>query len=468
MTTSNAGPGELQGSQSPPVAVGAVASTSAANTASQSQDIPGWLWRAGRGSWSLIGIGILIVAVVAATAQVTPVFIAVFAALVFTSVLNPVVNRLAKHMNRGLAVLLSMLGLLFILLGLVGFVVSSVAGQWSRLGRELAQGVDKITEFLEDLPFLHVNLSSDQLYQWMNEKIAQGIDYAQHNWQELASAVLSNAGGVFISITIFFVGVFVTIFFLLSGAQMWRWFLNLLPTDKRAAWNHGAQAGWATFAGYARGTMIIAFIDGVAAFLFLEIVRIPLAPALGVLVMIGAFIPMVGAPAAMILAMIVALATKGVWAAIIVGLGIALIGQIEGHILQPLIMGKQVALSPVVVILGVAAGTLVAGLLGAIIAIPIISVTWAVFSSLYHRDPPIVGPLPNLPDRPPTDVGETEIPQFMTKVVKKDSSDKKSPKKDPKKARGKDTRKKTRPKRHLLKKLRQLVKVPRTNRDGDS
>ena len=76
-----------------------------------------------------------------------------------------------------------------------------------------------------------------------------------------------------------------------------------------------------------------------------------------------------------------------------------MIGQFEGHILQPFIMGKQVALSPVVVGIGVMAGTLVAGLLGAIIAIPIIAVIWAVFSSLYHRDPPIEGPLPDLPNR---------------------------------------------------------------------
>ena len=98
---------------------------------------------------------------------------------------------------------------------------------------------------------------------------------------------------------------------------------------------------------------------------------------------IGAFIPLIGAPTAMILAMIVALAAKGIVTAAIVGLGIALIGQIEGHILQPLIMGHQVSLHPVVVGIGVMVGTFTAGLLGAIIAIPIISVIWSIFSELY-------------------------------------------------------------------------------------
>lgn len=384
----------------------------------ENEVIPAWLSRAGRGSWALIGIAIVIAAVVAATAQITPVFIAVFVALVFTSLMNPVVNKLSKHMARGLAVLLSMLGGVAIFSALLGFVVTSVAGQWSKLGNELSQGFDKISDFLDTLPF-GVNLSSDEIQTWITDKAQTAWDYATHNWQTLAGKVLSNAGEVAIFFTIFAVSVFVTIFFLLSGAQMWRWFLNLLPTDKRAVWNHGAQAGWSTFAGYARGTMIIAFIDGVMAIVFLELVQVPLAPALGVLVMIGALIPMVGAPAAMLLAMVVALATKGVLVAVIVGLGIALIGQIEGHILQPLIMGKQVALSPVVVILGVASGTLAAGLLGAIVAIPIIAVTWAVFSSLYHRDPPIDGPLPDLPDRESTEMADPEIPQFLTKVIRR-------------------------------------------------
>ena len=123
--------------------------------------------------------------------------------------------------------------------------------------------------------------------------------------------------------------------------------------------------------------------DGLFAAIFLQILGVPVAPALGILVFIGAFIPLIGAPTAMILAMIVALAAKGIVTAAIVGLGIALIGQIEGHILQPLIMGHQVSLHPVVVGIGVMVGTFTAGLLGAIIAIPIISVIWSIFSELY-------------------------------------------------------------------------------------
>lgn len=160
--------------------------------------------------------------------------------------------------------------------------------------------------------------------------------------------------------------------------------------------HEAAAAGWYTFAGYARGTVIIALIDGVLAYILLAIVGVPLAAPLAVLVFIGAFIPIVGAPLAMIIAAVVALAANGPVPALIVTLGIAGIGQVEGHVLQPLVMGKQVSLHPVVVALGVTAGTILGGLLGAVLAIPVIAVTWTVFSKLRHVEPPLSAPLPSV------------------------------------------------------------------------
>ncbi len=363
--------------------------------AAQQNNLPQWLIDAGLGSWSIVGIVLVISGIVFATSQISPVFIAIFAALVFTALLNPIVDALAPHMKRGLAVLATLLGSLVTLAGLVTFVVTSVAGQWSSLGKQLVNGLDKIADFLDGTPF-NIKTSSAEIVDWVSASVNKGQNYASENWEKIATRALTNVGGVGLFFMILFLTIFITIFFLLQGSQMWRWFLNMLPTDKRATWNHAAQAGWVTFSAYARGTMIIAFLNGVMAWIFLAIVGVPLASALGVLVMLGALIPLVGAPTAMLVAMLVALATSGPWTAIIVGIGIALIGQVEAHILQPLIMGAQVSLSPVVVGIGVIAGTLLAGLLGAIIAIPLIGVTWAVFSSLYKKDPPIEGALPNL------------------------------------------------------------------------
>lgn len=361
----------------------------------QSSGVPHWLSKAGKSAWFLIGIGIVVAALVYGTVHIIPVFIAVFIALVFTALLNPVVGFLSGHISRWVAVVISILGAFAIFLGMLAFVVTSVAGQWKNLYQQVNNGVDMIVSFMDSVPFLHVTLTDAQVNEWIQNLVNSGQKYLTTNWQSLAKEALSNAGSIAIFFTIVALSVFLTLFFLHSGASMWRWFLNMLPTRSRLNVHKGAQAGWSSFSGYARGTLIIAFTDGLMAWAYLEIVRVPLAPALGVLVMIGAFIPMVGAPIAMVVAMIVALAVGGIWKAALVGIGIALIGQLEGHVLQPLIMGRQVSLHPVVVGIGVVSGTLVGGLLGAIVVIPFLGVIWAVFNALYHRDPPIEGDLPD-------------------------------------------------------------------------
>ena len=154
----------------------------------------------------------------------------------------------------------------------------------------------------------------------------------QSNAPTLATQVLSNAGTVADVFAVLALVLFSTIFFLASGGRMWRWFLNELPARYRQRVHRAAGAGWYTFAGYARGTVIVAFTDAVMAGIFLQVAGIPLAAPLAVLVFIGAFIPIIGAPGAMVIAMIVALASKGVVTMIVVGVGVAAIGQIEGHI----------------------------------------------------------------------------------------------------------------------------------------
>lgn len=346
-------------------------------------------------AWYSIGIIIVLALAVFATMRIQLVFIAVFVALVFTSVLNPVTDWLSRFMPRGLAVVLSLLLSFLFFAGLLTYVITSVVGQWDRLARQFEDGVGTILDFLENGP-LPWHITQDEVYDWVNDLISQATRYVQSNAGDLVGQVLSNAGAVALTFTIFALSLFLTIFFLSSGTKMWLWFLNQLPAHNRYNVHRAAGAGWYTFSGYARGTMIVATADGIMAFVLLLIVGVPLAAPLAVLVFVGAFIPLIGAPLAMIVAAVVALATGGFVKALIVTVGVALIGQIEGHILEPLVMGKQVSLHPVVVALGVTAGTFLGGLLGAIIAIPLLAVIWAVFSTLRTPDPP----LPALPEHP--------------------------------------------------------------------
>ena len=355
--------------------------------------LPSWLVRGGLGSWLLLGIGIIISLVFFLTSKVVPVFIGMFLALIITSILQPLVSLFARVMPRFPATFLALLTALGVVAGLVTYVVTSVTNQWSTLAVRFTDGIHTIMDFLEHGP-LPVHITQAEIMREIDDLMTKGQDYVTQNAPTLAGEVLSNAGTLVEVFTVLALALFVTIFFLASGGKMWRWFLNELPARYRQRVHRAAGAGWYTFAGYARGTVIVALTDAVMAGVFLQVVGIPLAAPLAVLVFIGAFIPIIGAPGAMVIAMIVALASKGVVTMIVVGVGVAAIGQIEGHILQPLIMGKQVSIHPVVVIVAVALGTFSAGLLGAIVAVPLVSVLWSVYSELHVRDTPVVGELP--------------------------------------------------------------------------
>lgn len=347
------------------------------------EDAPHWLRTAAGWSWRLIVVVIAVGMVFYGTNKVLILFIAVFLALVFTAVLRPLVNVLSRVMPRGVATPLSMVFAVAVFAGLLTYVGLSVAGQWEDLGDQFNSGIGELLTTLEDSP-LHITVTNADVQDW----IAQAQEWVSENSGTIASQAWASVGSVGQVFAILALATFLTVFFLLRGKEMWEWFLNQLPVRHRESWYLGGGAAWYTFSGYTRGTFLVAGADGILAVIILLVLGVPLAAPLAVLVFIGAFIPLIGAPAAMVVAMFVALAANGIWNAVAVGIGIALIGQFEGHVLEPLVMGKQVALHPVVVALVVTAGTLVAGILGAVIAVPLVAVAWSVFSLLRHKDPP--------------------------------------------------------------------------------
>lgn len=345
---------------------------------------PHWLRQLAGVSWRLLIVVAAIGLVFYVMRALELLFIAVFLAFVFSAVLRPLVELFSRVMPRPLATGLAILcGVLFFV-GLLTYVGYSVASQWEDLTEEFSTGIDQITEFLESgqLPF---TITSGQIAEW----ISNAQEWVQDHAGDIASEAAAGAGSVVEVFTGLALAIFCTVFFLSRGKEMWTWFLNQLPVRYRDTWKVIGDAGWTTFSGYTRGTVIVAVTDGLLAFVLLTILQVPLSAPLAVLVFIGAFIPLVGAPLAMVIAMIVALAANGLLSAALVGLGIALIGQFEGHVLQPLVMGRQVALHPVVVALAVTAGTLTAGIVGAIVSVPLVAVCWAVFVRLRTEHPPM-------------------------------------------------------------------------------
>lgn len=345
---------------------------------------PRWLRNSAGVSWRLLIVILMVGLIFFVVGKVMLLFIALFIAFVFTAVLRPIVDFLSRFLPRGLSTALAIFGGFFLFIGLIAYVAYSIANQWTDLTKQFGDGLKQITDYLESgkLPF---TITNDQIATW----ISNGQKWVQDHAGDLASQAAAGAGSVVEIFTAIALAIFCTVFFLSRGRDMWTWFLNQLPSRVRGTWQMAAGAGWYTFSGYTRGTVLIALTDSVLAFILLLALGVPLAAPLAVLVLVGAFIPLVGAPAAMIVAMVVALAANGLLNAALVGVGIALIGQLEGHIFQPFIMGRQVRLHPVVIALSVTAGTLTFGILGAVIAVPLVAVCWAVFSRLRTLNPPM-------------------------------------------------------------------------------
>lgn len=344
---------------------------------------PHWLRTFAGWSWRILVVVAAVALVFWAVSKVLLVFVAVFLALVFTAVLRPVVGVMSRVMPRGLATALSLILSILVFAGLITYVSLSVAGQWESLGQQFSDGITQILDFLEN-SFLHLTITNEDVQGWLES----AREWISQNSSLIASQALTSVGSVAQVFAALALATFCTVFFLIRGTEMWGWFLNQLPTRMRQAWHDGGGVAWYTFSGYTRGTFIVAAADGILAAIILIVLGVPLAAPLAVLVFIGAFIPLIGAPLAMVVAMVVALAANGPLNALLVGIGIALIGQFEGHVLTPLVMGRQVSLHPVAVALGVTAGTIIAGILGAVISVPLIAVAWAVFAQLRTLDPP--------------------------------------------------------------------------------
>lgn len=356
----------------------------ASHRPAEAETAPLWLRAAAGWSWRIIVVVAAVALVFWSTSKVLLLFVAIFLAMVFTSVLRPVVNWLERVMPRGLATAISLLLGIAVVAGLFTYIGVSVATQWEKLGAQFSDGIQTIRDYLTHSP-LHLTITDADVDRWLK----QAQDWIGTHSGTIASTALSSVGSVAEVLTGIALAIFLTIFFLTRGVPMWVWFVNQLPARMRPGWHVAGGAAWETFSGYTRGIFLVAVSDAVLAAIALLVLRVPLAVPLAVLVFVGAFIPLIGAPLAMAIAMVVALAANGPLTALIVGLVIAGIGQLEGHVFQPLIMGKQVSLHPVVVAISVAGGTLIAGILGAVIAVPLVAVAWAVFSRLRTVEPPM-------------------------------------------------------------------------------
>lgn len=361
------------------------------------------LRRASEYAWRLLILGLAVYVLFRLALRFELVFVALFIALILSSLLRPPVNTLSRHMPRALALVSTALGALAVLAGVAWLVEYSVAEQTSDLGNEFRGGINQIKRWLQGPPF-HVKAST------LSDLQSKIGSYVSQHRSSLLSQAINEASRVVDAIAVLALAVFCSVFFTHSGAQIWGWFLRQVPEQVRDLWDRCGQTAWHTFAGYTRGIILVAAANAVMVGISLKLLQVPLVLPLTLLEFLASFVPLVGSPIALAVATVVALASRGLTTALIVLALIVLFGQIEGHVLQPFVLGWSVRLHPVAVAVCVIAGTIVAGLLGAVVAVPLVSIAWAVSKVLRNRADPGRTPVPGAsrasrraarPSRPP-------------------------------------------------------------------
>jgi predicted PurR-regulated permease PerM len=338
--------------------------------------VPLNLERAASWSWRLLVCAAALLAALALLWYLRVVVLPAMVALTIAPALTPLAGLFRRlRLERPAAAFALLVGLA-VLAGLIAIVTTSVLAQFDELRASVSEAADEITTRLEDDPF---NLSferRDDLLSSLGE-----------SWQEASGYLASGVEAGIGLVTGLVLAVILLYFVLRDGAELWEWVLRRFSPESRPALDRAGRRSWAMLGGFVRGTAIIAAIDATLIGVGLWLLGVPLAFALAVLVFLGAFVPFVGAFVSGLVAVLVAFADEG-WEIALIALAIVVGVQfIEGNFLQPIIQSRTVDLHPAVIILAVAAGASLFGILGAYLAVPVTAVVFAFIASIKSEAP---------------------------------------------------------------------------------
>ncbi|WP_423922591.1 AI-2E family transporter [Frigoribacterium sp. 2-23] len=351
----------------------------------QSVATVGRLWSDGFGRLATRSVQALVVLaiislIVFGVTQLSLVTIPVLLALIFASAMHPVVSFLRRHkVPSVIATIIALLSIL-VILGLVGWlIVWAVENQWDDLVKSASKGFGQLQSFITTLPF---SISDQQIEDAKNA----AVDFlTSSQFGSGAIAGVSAAGNFVTGLVLMIVVLF---FFLKDGPAIWEFLLRPFKGEHYARARRIGDRAVSTFGGYVRGTATVAAVDAIGIGIGLAIIGVPLALPLAVVVFITAFIPLVGATAAGILAALVALVANGPVAAIWVIAVVVLVNQLEGNFLQPVLMGRSLQLHGLVILVGLTAGTVLGGIIGAVLSVPLLAVAWGIIQVWNGPDKP--------------------------------------------------------------------------------
>jgi predicted PurR-regulated permease PerM len=335
--------------------------------------------RIGAYAWAALGVIGMLVILLIILGRLTLVVIPLGIALFPAAVLTPLADRLKRAgLRDALVAAILVIGTLLVIIALFTVLVPLVSAEIDNIGESVNQGVDDLRDYLLSGPFGLAPIQLNDLIQ----RAQQQVQEAGILQTETVSAVAEQAGRFLTGLILFVLALF---FYLKDGPFLAAWLRRQFPEPVREDASQVGQRVWTTIGSYFRGQLTVALIDAVGISLGLVILRVPLALPVGVLVFFGSLFPVIGALVSGFVAVIIALATRGIVPALIVLAIVLAVQQLEGHVLAPLILGRATNLHPLAVVAALIAGGSLVGIVGAFIAVPVVASAWQAIKYLRER-----------------------------------------------------------------------------------
>jgi putative heme transporter len=324
-----------------------------------------WAWR----FLVIVAAGYVVLWVLA---RFSVIVIPLVVALLFAALGTPFVDLLQRAgFNRKLASALTVVGGLAMVSLLLTFVGQQIAQGFSDLSQQVVDGLGQIRTWLQEGP---LQASESQI----SDAIAEAQRAIGSSTDQIITRVTEVGTALTFIVAGFFIALFATFFFMADGARIWAWVVRLFPRAARTRADSSGRAAWYSLTRFVRATVLVALVDAVGIGLVAYLLNVPFAFAIGVLVFISSFVPIVGATVSGAVAVLVALVAQGPVVALLMLAGVLVVQQVESNVLQPFLMGRFVSVHPLGVLVAIGCGVLVAGVAGALVAVPLVAAVNAV------------------------------------------------------------------------------------------
>jgi predicted PurR-regulated permease PerM len=329
----------------------------------------GWAWR-------LLLVAGLVAGVIWLVRYFSEVTVPLAVAILLTALLTPLNRWLKRHgVHRVVATLLCLLVLVLIVGGVLTLLGAQIASEAPGLAGNALEGLQQLLTWLGNGP-LRID---DAMIQGWIASLTTALKSAAGS---IASTAATAGAGVGHFVAGAAIALLTTFFFLLEGERIWAFVTKIVPGPARARTRKSADDGWTSLVAYMRAQVVVCLVDATGVLIAALVLQVPLPWALFGLTFVASFVPILGAFLAGSVAVLLALVAHG-WLTALLMLGaVILVMQMESHFLQPILLGKAVDIHPLGVLLGIAAGSVVAGLVGALTAIPLLAFSVAFVRSL--------------------------------------------------------------------------------------